>query len=155
MLLQSEVNIYYKVGQLFFITKWGRQTVLQSGAAFFYYKVRQANCVTKWGSSFITKWGRFYYKVEQVLQSGASFITKLGRYYKVGHYYKVVHNKCKHKWKFCSSTATKKIDDSRTNDKILLLFQNLEFNCSFPLFLDTFSQNNNFRICSISLERVV
>ena len=73
MLLQSGVNIYYKVGQLF---------LLQS----------EANCVTKWGSSFITKWGRFYYKLEQVLQSGASFITKWGRYYKVGHYYKVVHN---------------------------------------------------------------
>ena len=67
-----------------FITKWGSFFLLQS----------EANCVTKWGSSFITKWGRFYYKVEQVLQSGASFITKWGRYYKVGHYYKVVHNNC-------------------------------------------------------------
>ena len=61
----------------------------------FFLLQSEANCVTKWGSSFITKWGRFYYKVEQVLQSGASFITKWGRYYKVGHYYKVVHNKPK------------------------------------------------------------
>ena len=66
------------------ITRWGKH-LLQS----------VANCVTKWGSTFITKWGRFYYKVEQVLQSGASFITKWGRYYKVGHYYKVVHNSIK------------------------------------------------------------
>ena len=57
-LLQSESKVYYKVGQLF---------LLQSGA----------NCVTKWGSwlsinvSVITKWGKFYYKVGQVLQSGA------------------------------------------------------------------------------------
>ena len=74
------------------ITKWGKH-LLQSGAAFFLLQ-SEANCVTKWGSSFITKWGRFYYKVEQVLQSGASFITKWGRYYKVGHYYKVAHNSC-------------------------------------------------------------
>ena len=35
-MLLPDVNVYYKVGQLF---------LLQS----------EANCVTKWGSSFITK----------------------------------------------------------------------------------------------------
>ena len=59
MLLQSGVNIYYKMGQLF---------LLQS----------EANCVTKWGSSFITKWGRFYYKVGQVLLQSGAGITKWG-----------------------------------------------------------------------------
>ena len=79
-MLLPDVNVYYKVGQHF---------LLQS----------EANCVTKWGSSFITKWDRFYYKMEQVLQSGARFITKWGRYYKVGHCYKVVHNNFNDKFK--------------------------------------------------------
>ena len=56
-LLRSESKVYYK-GSFF---------LLQSGA----------NCITKWGSwlsiniSVTTKWGKFYYKVGQVLQSGA------------------------------------------------------------------------------------
>ena len=57
-MLLPDVNVYYKVGQLF---------LLQS----------EANCVTKWAALLlqsetgsITKWSR-YYKVGQVLQSGA------------------------------------------------------------------------------------
>ena len=62
----------YSVGRFLlseqiFITKWGSFFLLQSGA----------NCITKWDSwlsiniSVITKWGKFYYKVGQVLQTGA------------------------------------------------------------------------------------
>ena len=62
-LLQSESKVYYKVGQLFFITKWGKLCYKVGQLAiykyFSYYKVGQVLLqsgagITKWG--IITKW---------------------------------------------------------------------------------------------------
>ena len=58
---------YYRVGQLFMITQWGK----------LYYKVGQL-CYYKLGRFYyevgqlfvITKWEEVYYKVGRVLQSG-------------------------------------------------------------------------------------
>ena len=80
--------------------------MLQIGATLFYYNL--ANVITNWGSLFITKWGRRYYKLGQLLQIWASVITNWGSYYKLGqtllqigaaitnwgNYYKLGHNKC-------------------------------------------------------------
>ena len=43
-----------------------------------------ASVITNWGSLVITKWGRRYYKLGQLLQIRATVITNWGSYYKLG-----------------------------------------------------------------------
>ena len=58
-----------------FITNWGSFVLLQIGAS----------VITNWSSLVITKWGRRYYKLRQLLQIRATVITNWGkRYYKLG-----------------------------------------------------------------------
>ena len=71
---------YYKVGQLWCITKYDKCC----------YKVRQSSCTTRWGKKYykvgqfslqtgadIAKRGNFYYKIRKLLQSGV-MVTKQG-----------------------------------------------------------------------------
>ena len=50
----------------------------------FYYKLGQLSFITNWGSLIITKWGRRYYKLGQLLLIRATVITNWGSYYKLG-----------------------------------------------------------------------
>ena len=59
---------YYKFGQLHFITNWGKC----------YYKLGQLFFITNWGSLIITNQGKFYYKSGQLLQIRATVITNWG-----------------------------------------------------------------------------
>ena len=44
-----------------------------------------ASVITNWGSLVITKWGRRYYELGQLLQIRATVITNCGKlYYKLG-----------------------------------------------------------------------
>ena len=77
-------NCYYKLCQVWCITKWGKYDC--------YYNVQQLFCIRKRGRWYwkveqtgITKWNNFHYKVRQVLQTVAA-IMKLHNYYKVGQY---------------------------------------------------------------------
>ena len=68
------LTIHYKLGQGC-ITNWGSFALLQIGA----------NVITNWDRLFITKWGRRYYKLGQLLQIRPTVITNWGRlYYKLG-----------------------------------------------------------------------
>ena len=64
-MLLSHINVYYKVGQLFYYKV--RQTVLQSGE----------DLLLQSGAGSITNWSR-YYKVGQVLLQSGAGITKWG-----------------------------------------------------------------------------
>ena len=66
--------MYYKLRQACFIN-WGSIVLLQI----------RANGATNWGSFIITNWGKWCYKLEQVLQIRAIVITRQGSYYKLGH----------------------------------------------------------------------
>ena len=48
-----------------------------------YYKLGQA-CVTDWDSFIVTNWGKYCYKLGQLLQIRATVITKQESYYKLG-----------------------------------------------------------------------
>ena len=66
----------------------------------------EVSVITNWASLVITKWGRRYYKLTQLLQIRATVITNSGSYYKLGqallqigaaitnwdNYYKPGHN---------------------------------------------------------------
>ena len=74
--LTSRINIltiYYKLGQGF-ITNWSSFVLLQIGAS----------VIINWGSLVITKWGRRYYKLGQLLQIRPTVITNWGSYCKLG-----------------------------------------------------------------------
>ena len=96
-LLPIGTSVIRKLGQLSFITNWGKR----------YYKLGQLHFITNWGkcyyklgqlfllqigavqllqirASFFTNQGN-YYKLGQLLQIGANFITNQCSYYKLGH----------------------------------------------------------------------
>ena len=56
--------MYYKLGQAC-VTNWDSFVLLQI----------RANVVTNWGSFIITNWGRFCYKLGQLLQFRTTVIT--------------------------------------------------------------------------------
>ena len=75
----TSCRFYYKVGQ----------ASLKSGDSFDVLQSR-VSPITKGGELFsITDRGKWYCKVDQVLQSGETFITKWCRYYKLGQLLKV------------------------------------------------------------------
>ena len=61
--------MYYKLSQTC-VTNWGRFVSSQI----------MANVVTDWGSFIITNWGKFSYKLGQLLQIKATVYTKQGSY---------------------------------------------------------------------------
>lgn len=66
-----------------------RQTLLQSWGELC-VTINWGKCYCKLGRLSVPKWGNWYYKVGQVLESGVvllqsgSYITKWANYYKVG-----------------------------------------------------------------------
>ena len=62
---KSVLQMYYKLGQAY-VTNWDSFVLLQI----------RLYIVTNWGSFIITNWGKFYYKLGQLLQTRATIITK-------------------------------------------------------------------------------
>ena len=65
--------MYYELGQAC-VTNWDSFVLLQIGA----------HVVTNWDSFIITNWGKYHYKLGQLLQIRTTVITKSGSYYKLG-----------------------------------------------------------------------
>ena len=89
--LQSNITCLLRVfGSKIIISKWGKK-LFQSVAALttFYFKVGQRQLlqsglifISTW--AIISKWGKSYFKVEQLLQSGARCYFKVGELFQSG-----------------------------------------------------------------------
>ena len=81
-LLPIGASVITKLGQLRFVTNWGKccyklgQVLLQIGASVITNWVQFF--IANWGSLIITNQGRFYYKSGQLLQIEATVITNWG-----------------------------------------------------------------------------
>ena len=87
-MLPIGASVIAKLGQLRFITNWGK-CYYKIGATSFYYKLEQvllqigaafllqigASVITNWGSLINTNQGKFYYKSGQLLKIRATVIT--------------------------------------------------------------------------------